>query len=66
MGGENKLWYIRWEECTKRDQELMGTKTDPVWKADSNGVTKETKVQEALKAEYDSDLKLRHALQRLV
>ena len=57
MGEEKKLCYVRWEECTKRDQELMVIKTDPVWKADSNGVIKAGKV-------HDTDLKLRYALQR--
>lgn len=37
---------------------------NPVWKADSNGLIRETKVQEALKAEYNTDLKLHFALQR--
>lgn len=64
MAEEGNLKYVKWEECTKRDQELMGVKTDPVWKADSSGVIRESKVQEALKAEFDSDLKLRYALQR--
>lgn len=31
MTEEDQLCYVRWEECTKRDQELMGIKSDPVW-----------------------------------
>lgn len=64
MTEEDQLRYVRWEECTKRDQELMGIKSDPVWKPDANGLIRETKVMEVLKAETDTDLKLRTALQR--
>lgn len=64
MSEDGQLRYVRWEQCTKRDQELMGVKTDPVWKPDSNGVIKEVKVQETLTATYDTDLKLRFVLQR--
>lgn len=64
MSEEDQLRYVRWEECTKRDQELMGIKVDPVWKPDSSGVIRQTKVDEALHAETDTDLKLRLALQR--
>ena len=35
---EDQLRYARWEECTKWGQELMGVKSDPVWKPDSAGV----------------------------
>ena len=42
----------------------MGIKADPVWKPDSSGLIRETKVSEALKADADTDLKLRLALQR--
>ena len=59
MAEEDQLRYVRWEECTKRDQELMAIKSDPVWKPDSNGLIRETKVNEALKSETDADLKLR-------
>ncbi|CAJ1372152.1 unnamed protein product [Effrenium voratum] len=64
MAEEGQLRYVRWEECTKRDQELMGLKSDPVWKPDASGVIKETKVAEVLKADYNTDLKLKFALQR--
>ena len=64
MAEEDQLKYVRWEECTKRDQELMGIKVDPVWKPDSSGLIRETKVSEALKADTNTDLKLRLALQR--
>ena len=61
---DNQLKYIRWEQCTKRDQELMGIKSDPMWKPDSQGVIKEVKVQAELKADTSSDLRLKYALQR--
>ena len=62
MAEEGQLKYVKWQECTKRDQEIMGIKTDPVWRPDSNGVIRETRVQEVLKAECNTDLKLRYAL----
>ena len=61
---DNQLKYVRWEQCTKRDQELMGIKSDPVWKPDSSGVIKEVKMPSDLKADLTSDLMLRWALQR--
>lgn len=64
MAEDNQLRYIKWEECTKRDQELMGVKTDPIWRADASGVIKEVKVKETLRAELDTDLKLKFLLQR--
>ena len=39
-------------------------KSDPIWKADSNGIIKESKVQEQIKADVNTDLKLKYALQR--
>lgn len=42
----------------------MGVKVGPVWRPDSTGAVRETKVKEALTAEYDADLKLKFALQR--
>eukprot|EP00435_Cladocopium_sp_Y103_P023093 s793_g5.t1 len=64
MVEENQLRYIRWEQCTKRDQELMGIKVDPTWKPDSQGIIREVRVQEEIKADTSSDLRLRYALQR--
>lgn len=64
MSEDNQLRYVRWEQCTKRDQELMGLKTDPTWKPDSAGVIREVKVMEEVKADISSDLMLKYALQR--
>jgi len=64
MTEDNQLKYVRWEQCTKRDQELMGLKTDPTWRPDSSGIVREVKTQEEVKADVSTDLKLRYALQR--
>lgn len=64
MSEDNQLKYVRWDQCAKRDQELMGVKSDPTWKPDSSGIIREVKVQEELKADVSSDLKLKYALQR--
>ena len=64
MVEENQVKYIRWEQCTKRDQELMGIKVDPTWKPDSQGIIRQIKVEAEIKADTSSDLRLRYALQR--
>lgn len=64
MVEENQMRYIRWEQCTKRDQELMGIKVDPTWKPDSQGIIRQVKVESEIKADTSSDLRLRYALQR--
>ncbi|CAE7638477.1 Abcb1a [Symbiodinium sp. CCMP2592] len=64
MYDDNQLRYLRWDQCTKRDQELMGIKSDPMWKPDANGVIKEVKTAAELKADTSTDLKLKFALQR--
>ena len=64
MAEEGSLKYIKWEDATKRDQELMGLRSDPVWKPDAQGIIRESKVQEVLKADYKTDLQLKFVLQR--
>ncbi len=64
MSEGNQLRYVRWEQCTKRDQALMGLKTDPTWKPDAGGIIREVKVLEEVKADISSDLLLGYALQR--
>ena len=61
---DNQVRYIRWEQCAKRDAELMGVKTDPVWKPDAGGLVRESKVSQELSADTSTDLLLRNALQR--
>ena len=64
MLDDNQLKYVPWGSCTKRDQELMGIKQDPLWKPDSQGVIREVRVQAELRADTSSDLRLKYALQR--
>ena len=61
---DDQLKYVPWGSCTKRDQELMGIKQDPLWKPDSQGVIREVRVQAELCADTSSDLRLKYALQR--
>ena len=61
---QNHLEYVRWNQCTTRDQELMGIKTDPVWKADAHGVVREHKPAHQQLADLSTDLLLRNALTR--
>ena len=64
MFERNELVYIRWEQCTKRDMELLNVRLDPIWKPDSMGVVRETQRQAQLVANTSTDLLLRYALQR--
>ena len=41
MAEENILRYVRWEHCSKREQELMGVRFDPIWKPDARGTARE-------------------------
>lgn len=58
---DNQLKYVRWEQCTK---ELMGIKSGPTWKPDSQGINREVMVKEEMKADTSTDLRLKYALQR--
>lgn len=64
MLDDNQLKYIQWEQCAKRDQELMGIKSGPTWKPDAQGVVREVRVQAEVKADTSTDLRLKYALQR--
>lgn len=64
MLDDNQMKYVRWEQCTKRDQELMGIRSDPTWKPDATGVIREVRVQAEVKADTSTDLRLKYALQR--
>ena len=64
MFDSNALQYIRWEQCTKRDQELLGVRLDPVWKPDSRGIVRESARRVELIADTSTDLLLKYALQR--
>ena len=64
MYEDNALSYIPWEACTKRDQERMGVKTDPVWKPDASGVMRMAQEESNPKSNLRTDLLLQFALQR--
>ena len=57
MAEEDQLGYVKWEACTKRDQELMGQRVDPVWRPDKDGIVREVRVGKALKADMNKDLR---------
>lgn len=57
MLDDNQMKYVRWEQCTKRDQELMGIRSDPTWKPDATGVIREVRVQAEVKADTSTDLR---------
>ena len=64
MAEDNAVSYVKWEDCTKRDQERQGIKCDPVWKPDSSGVMRMTKEEENPKSSLRTDLMLQYTLQR--
>ena len=64
MAEDNHVRYVKWESCTKREQEMAGVRTDPVWKPDSAGVVKESRVPEPLRALVNDNLLLSYALKR--
>eukprot|EP00969_Alexandrium_andersonii_P027866 1215940-Alexandrium_andersonii.AAC.1 len=61
---ENRLRYLDWQMCTKRDQELTGEKKDKEWRPDAQGVVRERVVSVKSPADTSTDLRLRFALQR--
>ena len=61
---DDQLRYLRWGQCAKRDSELMGIKSDPVWKPDHTGLIRESRVTLETPADTSTDLLLRNALQR--
>jgi hypothetical protein len=59
-----EIRYIKWEECTKRLQELNGLKKDEMWKEDGDGRLKRVFSPGEDKADLKDHLMLRYALQR--
>ena len=59
-----EIRYIKWEECTKRLQELNGVKKDEMWKEDGEGRLKRVFTPGEDKADLKDHLMLRYALQR--
>ena len=64
MVEDNQFRYVRWEQCTKRSQELLGITLDPIWKPDSSGVIREITQREEDVTDFNIDLLLKYVLQR--
>jgi hypothetical protein len=64
MEDSGELRYIKWEECTKRLQEMNGVKKDEMWKEDGEGRLKRVSIPGEDKADLKDHLMLRYALQR--
>ena len=58
------LRYLRWEELTKREQELKGVKKDEFWKEKHDGTLQRTYRAAELSADIQDLLRLKYALQR--
>ena len=61
---ENRLQYVQWDRCSKKDAEVAGHKRILELKQDANGVLKINSEEEKLKANVSSDIRIRYALQR--
>ena len=61
---ENRLRYIAWHKCTKRNSELRGIKKETTFQTNSQGLLKATTAPIASHADLASDLLLKSALQR--
>ena len=64
MYEKNVVVYLDWSKLTKRDQELQDIREIRTWKADANGIVRETKEIDHVTANYDSDMLLEKALKR--
>ena len=64
MYEDNRLRYVEWQFCTKRDQEVVGEKKDKEWRPDAQGVIREKVSTRKAVADVGSDLRLKLALQR--
>ena len=61
----NELRYLKWEEYTKRDQELKGVKKIPLW-AEESGQLRRYYLDEEITHQPEDRLDLKYALQRRV
>jgi hypothetical protein len=61
---DNCFVYVSWDQCTKRHQEIGGTKKDAAFKLNSQGQLSLVHSDEKFKAELATDLKVRNALMR--
>jgi hypothetical protein len=64
MAEDDVLAYVPWDVCAKRSQELRGQKIVKEFKADAHGYMREREVPHSHKAELNSDLRIKNALQR--
>lgn len=64
IGNSGELRYIRWDELTRRDQEVIGVKKDESIGHDSAGYLRKASVLVERPADVSDNLKLRYALQR--
>ena len=60
----NQLKYVPWEKCTKREAEIMGVKTEKVWKPGNDGLIREHSVAAEITADTSTDLLLYNTLTR--
>ena len=58
------LRYLRWEDFTKREQELKGVKKDQFWKEKHDGTLQRTYRAAELSADIQDLVRLKYALQR--
>jgi len=61
---ESTLRYVHWEECAKRDSEVLGHRKETLWKPDGTGAIRALQVEKPEKADVSTDLLLRNALAR--
>ena len=64
MRDSGVIQYLKWEELTKREQELRGVKKDEFWKENQEGALMRIFKNIELKAEMKDLLRLQYALQR--
>ena len=64
MRDQGVIRYLKWEELTKRDQELLGIKKDEFWKENLDGTLKREYRAAELCADIQDLLRLRNAFQR--
>ena len=64
MHDSGELRYIKWEECTRRDDELVGVKKEDIWKTDEKVNFKHFLVNVEQVADTGTALCLKECLQR--
>ena len=64
---DGRLRYVEWSKCTSRTMELNNIKESAnlkVWKADANGVIKQSDVEASLRCDVGTELEVLNALKR--